>query len=234
MRVLVMGVDERPGDKGRTDTLILTTVSPWQLSLLSLPRDLRVSIPGHGLDKINAAYAYGGPDLSLKTVDQFLGLPVRHYIKINFNGFEKVVDQLGGVRLEVEKPLRYSDPYQNLKIDLKPGWQVLNGSQALGYVRFRADELGDINRMARQQKFLRALLQRALEPANLLKLPLVIATLRSNVETNLSLPSLLLFGFRAVERQGSMQTASVPGHPATINGIWYLIPDKPARPGPGR
>ncbi|MCL4425424.1 MAG: LCP family protein [Firmicutes bacterium] len=225
MRVLIMGVDERPGDKGRSDTLILTSVSPWGLSLLSLPRDLRVSIPGRGLDKINAAYPYGGPGLSLKTVSEFLRIPVTHYLKVNFGGFERIIDQLGGITLEVEKPLRYSDPYQNLKIDLKPGKQTLDGYHALGYVRFRSDELGDINRMARQQKFFRALLQAALEPRNLLKLPLVVSTLRANTETNLSLPSLLVFVFRAVERQGNLKTATIPGHPATINGIWYLIPD---------
>ena len=128
--------------------------------MLSIPRDSRVKIDGHGWDKINHAYAYGGSKLSKSVVEKLLGIPIEYTVVMNFQGFVRMIDALGGVTIDVEKRMYYSDPYDDdrgLYIDLHPGVQKLNGKAAIEYVRYR-DEEGDIGRVARQQKFLTALL----------------------------------------------------------------------------
>jgi LCP family protein required for cell wall assembly len=163
--VLVLGYDHRSWEKdqtSRSDTLLLMRLDPKRKSLtvLSLPRDMKVPIPGHGTTKINAAYSYGGATLALETVRQVLNIPINYLITVNFTGFRRVVTDVGGVYVDVER--RYfnqngqpgSGDYTN--IDLKAGYQELNGPQALAYVRYRHDD-SDIYRLARQQAFLREL-----------------------------------------------------------------------------
>jgi LCP family protein required for cell wall assembly len=163
--VLVLGYDHRSWEKNqpsRSDTLLLMRLDPKKhsLTVLSIPRDMRVPIPGHGTTKINAAYSYGGAALALETVRQVLNIPINYLITVNFTGFRRVVTDVGGVYIDVER--RYfnqngqpgSGDYTN--IDLKAGYQELNGPQALAYVRYRHDD-SDIYRLARQQAFLREL-----------------------------------------------------------------------------
>jgi len=119
------------------------------VSLLSVPRDTRVKIPGHGWDKINHAYANGGSQLSQKAVENLLGIPIDYYVTIDFAGFYKIVDAVGGVDVDVEKRMYYEDPYDELVIDIQPGMQHMNGKTAIQYVRYRDSE-GDIGRIERQ------------------------------------------------------------------------------------
>ena len=106
-----------------------------------------------GEAKLNAAYAWGGPDLATRTVSDLLGLPVAHYVKVNLAGFRRLVDLIGGVPMYIEAPMRYVDPDDNLVIDLQPGHQVLDGDRAEQYVRFRSDAAGDdLSRIRRQQR----------------------------------------------------------------------------------
>ena len=121
--IMIMGVDSREDDVGRSDTLMIATLDPKkdQAALLSVPRDTRVKIKGHGFDKINAAYAYGGERLTQDTVENFLGVDMDHYIIINTHAFQKIIDALGGIDIDVEKRMYYTDPWDDdggLVIDL--------------------------------------------------------------------------------------------------------------------
>ncbi|NMB11596.1 MAG: LCP family protein [Firmicutes bacterium] len=243
VNILILGIDERPDDPGRTDTMILASIDQvkGRVSLISLPRDTRVQIPGkRGYEKLNSAHAYGGPRLATATVSQFLGVPVRYYVRINFDGFEELVDTLGGVEIDVERRMKYDDYAQNLHIDLYPGKQVLSGADALSYVRFRADGLGDVSlidpakgeyggRILRQQKFVQALVGQALQPSTIAKLPTLLLQLRDCVTTNLPVTQMLGLGLSMRDFTGdSVVTALVPGVGDTVNGVSYWIPNQGA------
>ena len=150
--IVVMGCDIRKDDAGRSDTLFVVMMdkSDKKAALLSVPRDTRVKIKGHGWDKINSAFAYGGHKLTQETVQNFLGIKLHNYVVVDFQGFKGLVDAVGGVDINVEKRMYYYDPYANFEIDLRPGNQHMDGKTAMQYVRYR-DEEGDIGRIRRQQ-----------------------------------------------------------------------------------
>ncbi|MDH7571851.1 MAG: LCP family protein, partial [Armatimonadota bacterium] len=179
--LLVLGVDEKnrlfKSDRRRSDTMILACLDfeAKRVAALSLPRDTRVQLPGHqDFDKLNAAHAYGGVPLAQRAVADLVGIPPDRYVKTDVNGFRAIVDLIGPIEIEVEKPMHYDDNWGNLHIHLQPGLQRLNGEQALGYVRFRKDSAGDLGRMQRQQKFLRAVVKQMLTPAALVRLPKIL------------------------------------------------------------
>jgi LCP family protein required for cell wall assembly len=157
----------------RTDTIILVHVSPRNKKavMVSIPRDLKVDIPGHGTDKINAAYAFGGPALLVKTIEQNLGVPVNHYAEVDFAGFLKVVDAVGGVRLCNQTGHRLDDSFANLH--MAPGCHEMNGVQALAFVRARHID-SDFGRIGRQQQFLRAVMDKVSSAGNLINLPKLV------------------------------------------------------------
>ena len=201
--------------------------STGAVSLLSIPRDTRAPIPGYSShDKFGHSFAYGGVDLTIATIHEFLKVPVHYYVVADWQGFIRVVDALGGVDLFVEADMNYEDPYANLKIHLKKGFQHLNGQQAGQYVRFRHDEMGDIGRVGRQQKFLKALAAQAIRPANIIRLPHIMKILAESVQTNLTpwefrqvvvaIPSL---------KNNKIQADMIPGDFANIGGVSYWAPD---------
>ncbi len=228
--VMIMGVDERDGDVGRSDTLMVATLDPkkHQAALLSIPRDTRVKIKGFGYDKINAAYAYGGRRLTQSTVEKFLGVPMEHYIVINVKAFQRIIDAIGGIDIDVEKRMYYEDPWDDdggLVIDLYPGQQHMDGKTAITYVRYR-DEEGDIGRIARQQKFMKAVMEKVTSPAIILDLPTIISEVINSVETDLSLIQLMQFAGSLKEAQANgLNTDMVPGRPLYIDDISYWIPN---------
>ena len=228
--VMIMGVDERDDDVGRSDTLMVATLDPKknQAALLSIPRDTRVKIKGFGYDKINAAYAYGGRRLTQSTVEKFLGVPMEHYIVINVRAFQRIIDAIGGVDIDVEKRMYYEDPWDDdggLVIDLYPGQQHMDGKTAITYVRYR-DEEGDIGRIARQQKFMKAVMEKVTSPSIILNLPTIISEVINSVETDLSLRQLMQFAGSLKEAQSNgLSTDMVPGRPMYIDEISYWIPD---------
>ena len=228
--IMIMGVDERDDDVGRSDTLMVATIDPKkkQVALLSIPRDTRVKIKGNGWDKINAAYAYGGEKLTQRTVEDFLGVNMDHYIIINPKSFQKIIDAIGGVDIDVEKRMYYEDPWDDdggLLIDLKPGRQHMDGKTAVTYVRYR-DEEGDLGRVRRQQKFMKACMDKIVSPSIILKLPTVISEVMDSVKTDLSVRQLLEFvGTLKESQKNDLKTEMVPGRPLYIDGISYWIPD---------
>ena len=228
--IMIMGVDTREDDVGRSDTLMIATVDPKKdrAALLSIPRDTRVKIAGHGWDKINAAYAYGGEKLTQRTVEDFLGVNMDHYVIINTHAFQKIIDAIGGIDINVEKRMYYEDPWDDdggLVIDLRPGMQHMDGKTAVTYVRYR-DEEGDIGRIKRQQKFMAACMEKITSPAIIPKLPAVIKEVLGSVKTDLSMRQLLEFAGTLKEAQkNGLKTDMVPGRPLYIDGISYWIPE---------
>ncbi len=175
--------------RGLADAILLVRLDPGKREAiaLSIPRDTWVLLPGHGWHKVNAASPLGGPPLMREAVEGLLGLRVDRYLVVSTEALKAFVDALGGVKVCVEKPMRYEDRAAGLSIDLKPGCQVLRGEEAEGYLRFRQDALGDIGRVQRQQAFLHALRAQVLSPLGLLRLPRAVAAALAHTETDLTL-----------------------------------------------
>ena len=228
--IMIMGVDERDDDVGRSDTLMVASIDPKknQASLLSVPRDTRVKIKGHGFDKVNAAYAYGKERLTQDTVENLLGVNIDHYVIINTKSFAKIIDALGGIDIDVPKRMYYEDPWDDdggLIIDFKPGMQHMDGAKAITYVRYR-DEEGDLGRIRRQQDFIKACVDKMVSPAIIPKLPTIIREVMDSIQTDLSFRQLLEFaGTLKESKANGLKTDMVPGRPLYIDGISYWIPD---------
>lgn len=229
LNILLLGVDQRENEPSRADTIILASVNVNEKSihLLSIPRDTRVAIPGKGVTrKINYAHAVGGAELTVETVEEFLDLPVHHYVETNFDGFSKMIDILGGITINVEQRMYFPEE----GIDLHAGLQKLNGHDALSYVRWRSDGRGDIGRIERQQKFFRAVADQALSFSTIWKIPDLLAELNKQLDTDMKLQKMITLAnrFRDVENI-TIETATVPGHPDDVNyGASYWITDKSA------
>lgn len=228
--IVVMGCDIRKDDAGRSDTLFVVMMdkSDKKAALLSVPRDTRVKIKGHGWDKINSAFAYGGHKLTQETVQDFLGIRLHNYVVVDFQGFKGLVDAVGGVDINVEKRMYYYDPYANFEIDLRPGNQHMDGKTAMQYVRYR-DEEGDIGRIRRQQKFIMALYKQIASKNILAKMPGVSKQIMSMIKTDLSLKEMVELGkaMHDMMETDGLKMAMVPGTPKYIDGISYWIPDIP-------
>lgn len=198
INVLLIGSDTRPSlnDPGRSDSLILVRMDNQRgfISMLSFPRDLYVDIPGVGRNKINAAYSHGTAK-SIETVQQLTGEPINYYVVIDFHGFARLVDEEGGVYLDIDRryynknigtaATNYAD------IDLQPGYQKLTGAQALAYVRYRHTD-SDYSRIARQQQFLSELKRQTKDIGQLVNITSFKRIFGENVETNISNPQRFL------------------------------------------
>jgi len=184
-----------PNTPGRSDAIMIARFefdgdAISSVNVLSIPRDARVRVPGYGVHKINAAHAYGGPELSCATIRDVFGIDPDYYIDLNFEGFQQVVDAVGGVDLNVHQQLDYDDNWGRLHVHLKPGPQHLNGYRAMGYVRFRHTD-NDLMRAQRQHEFIEALRARIVSPDTFMKLPNVVGTITSNLHSNLSMDQML-------------------------------------------
>lgn len=228
--ILAVGVDNSVG-KGLADTIIAVMVWPktGEIAALSIPRDSWVSVPGMGESKINASHSFGGLPLTIQTVEALLGFPFDYYMEVNVPGLTKLVDAMGGVDIDVEKRMNYHDHSQHLNIDLQPGLQHLTGEQAVGYARFRHDATGDLGRIERQQKFLRAVVRDLLSPDHVLRLPKVIDAFTNTVTTNMTMRDISSLK-RIVEQAGAdgIRMAALPAVPDTIHrqSVLVLNPDE--------
>jgi LCP family protein required for cell wall assembly len=199
INILLLGVDDGDSDAEadepkRTDAILVLSVDPEneKVSVLSIPRDTKVVLPGHrDPSKINAAFAYGGAVMTKQTVQSLLQIPVHYYALANWRGFIEVVDLIGGVQLYVEKDMKYHDPYADLYIDIKQGYQHMNGETAGKYVRFRSDELGDIGRVQRQQKFLKAAAAQLFSFGNITKIGQIMDTIEKYIDTDLNTVTMI-------------------------------------------
>ncbi|HXF83283.1 MAG TPA: LCP family protein [bacterium] len=220
VNILLIGVDVTLDNRrqvvnvARSDTLMLLSFDPQRnrMSGLSIPRDTRAMIPGVGEMKINASFAFGGPSLTVKTVEQFLGVPVHYYVKLGPYSFARIIDAIGGVEVDVEKDMKYDDNWAGLHINLKKGRQVLNGEQAMHYIRFRKDSQGDIGRVARQQKLFLAVFNKLKSPATVFSAPALLRAFAENTQTNLSMTELITLGMFTARLDGSdLSFRTLPG-----------------------
>ena len=217
---------------GLTDTMMLVRLDPTQnkLSVLSIPRDTQAEIRDHGLRKINEANALGGPSLAAESTSHLLGdVPIDRYIRVNVQAVEKLVDALGGVTVYVPKDVKYQDDSQHLYINLKEGKQHLDGDKTLQLLRFRKDNLGDIGRIQRQQMVTRALVEQALKPQTLLKIPDILSILQAYIDTNLTTEELFaIAGMAAQTKRNDVQMLMLPGD-FSSNGrreVSYWLPNQ--------
>jgi len=235
INILLLGIDERRNDVGRSNVTCVVTIDTdtKDISMFWVPRDSRVKIPGHDWNKIGHAYAYDGPKLSQQTVADLLGISIDYYVSINTDGFRKVIDALGGVDINVDKRMYYYDPYDegevalnNGLIDLRPGLQHMDGKTALQYVRFRHDEMGDIGRIERQQKFVKALLADLITPSVITKVPSVMKEANTVFKTDMPVSEMLKFAtiLSDAYKQG-LKTEMAPGKPVYIDDLSYWLPD---------
>ena len=227
--IMLLGVDERKDDVGRSDTLMVLNLSENKASLLTIPRDTLVYIERHGYQKVNAAYAYGGAKLTRETVEDFLGIEIDHYVTINKSRFAEVIDAMGGVDIYVDREMHYEDPWDDdggLIIDLKQGLQHLDGETAIQYVRFRDSE-GDIGRVRRQQEFMKACADRLSEPSMLIKIPELLSVAVKAIDTDLTSSEMLAAAgsLKSAETAGNIKTGTVPGWLQYIDNVSYLIPN---------
>ncbi|MCR5176490.1 MAG: LCP family protein [Anaerovibrio sp.] len=230
LHIMIMGVDSRNDDVGRSDTLMMLTVNKetGKTELMSVPRDTRVKIEGNGYDKINHAYAFGGHKLTKSTVENLLGIPVDYYVLIDVKSFEKIIDALDGIDIDVEKRMYYEDPWDDnggLVIDLYPGMQHMTGEKAIQYVRFRDGE-GDIGRIGRQQHFMRAVLAKMLHPSVLPKIPRILEAISKTLETDMPLSEMMAIAQLLPDiREQGMESVMIPGTPAFLDDVSYWLPD---------
>lgn len=184
VNTLFMGIDE-----ARSDTMIVVSYNKenQKVTLLSIPRDTRVMIPGYGYDKINSAAARKeGTALAMKTVGDMLGIPIHHYVKVTFKGAERIVDILGGVKVNVPMNMDYEDPAQNLSIHIKKGTRVLNGSNAVKFARFRSgypDQ--DLGRIKAQQELIKSFIDKLTSPKVIPKALSIADAMSRCIKTNL-------------------------------------------------
>jgi LCP family protein required for cell wall assembly len=241
--LLLLGVDtggSREGDTGRADAIVLVRTDPddHRIAFLSIPRDLRVEIPGHGFDKINAAYAFGGPALAVKAVEDLTGLPVNHVAVVDFSTFPDVIDELSGITIDVPKPIvsnRFDCPLKSrADCDRWKGWrfekgpQEMNGRRALVYARIRENQLdpseSDLTRGGRQQQVVQSIANEVVSFDGFLHLPFIGDDLVRPVATDLSATELLELGwvkFRAAD--DATLRCRLGGVATEIDGVFYLV-----------
>ncbi len=219
---LVVGKDHVGSN---TDVIMVASLNPKanKVSILSIPRDTRVYVNGNR--KINSVYSYAEArgmkkeETLINTVSDITGLPIHYFAVINLRAFREIVDELGGVEFNVKRPYHYDDPYQDLHIHIEPGWQVLDGENAEGLIRYRHDYLmGDIERLGVQQEFISALIEQKLQIKYISKIPAVYDKVTDHVVSNLKVSDLIGY---AKEILGSeMETHILPGTTGTESGYW--------------
>jgi LCP family protein required for cell wall assembly len=228
MNILLLGADKVPGvaeKYGRSDTMMLVHVDPQAnfVSILSLPRDLKIDLGSHGAQKLNAAYAFGGDALAIRTIRQLTGLPITHYVKIDFNGFQTLTKQLGGFWVDVDRRYFYAgDVYE--PINLQAGYQRLSGLTALQYVRFRHDLNVDWARIQRQQTFLRAVKEQVFAWNVATRLPGAVSALMKYVSTEIGPNDALKLAWWAAHLDMSrVKQVVIAGSAQYIGGIAYVV-----------
>lgn len=235
--ILLLGVDSNGEDSDiwegtRTDTIVVLNIDPKSKSLnaISIPRDSKVYLPGNnGIQKINAAHAIGGIKMTIRTIEDTLGIRIDKYIMVHDEAVKKIVEALGGVDIYVEKNMHYNDYSGNLHINLTKGRHHLNADEVVGYLRFRHDAMGDIGRTQRQQWFLRGLLQDMQKPETIAKIPDILAVAKKYVKTDMSLYEMSQYAALAKHFDlNNIEIATLPGAPNKkgYTSYWILDPEK--------
>lgn len=223
INMLLLGVDERPGDRGRSDTMILLSLNPKSESMvmLSIPRDTYVNIPGRGMDKINHAYAFGGVELAVQTVEEAFDVPIHTYSRLNMEGFKQAIDAIGGVTVNNDQSFSQNGT------TFAEGAIHLNGDQALDYIRMRKqDPRGDMGRNDRQRAVVAAAMDKGASFSNITKFGEIFDILGGNVQTDLDMKNIQKLFTGYLGTRHNIETLEIEGSGSTINGVWYyVVPD---------
>jgi LCP family protein required for cell wall assembly len=232
---LLLGVDSRQGESARADTIVVASFpngGGGPVHLMSIPRDTRVLVPGHGYEKINHAMTYGGTPLLRQTVERFLGMPIDHAVTVDFEGFRMIVDQIGGLNLTVEKNMNYDDPTDGTHIHLHKGQTLATGKQALDYARFRHDAEADTGRMRRQKEVIRAMIQKGGEPENWAHLFKLSGIVGEHVKTDVPPRDWvrLYMNYRNLD-PADVRNVEIKGENriSKVDGLWYFFVDESER-----
>jgi len=219
--VLLLGVDQRVGDVGRSDTIIVMTVNPKKQSIqmVSIPRDTRTQIIGKGFDdKINHAYAFGGVEMSMATVENFLDIPIDYYVQVNMEGFKEIVDAVGGVTVQNDLDFTYGG------VHFPKGQLDLNGDEALKYSRMRyEDPRGDFGRQQRQRQIIQAVIKEGASLNTLFNYGDIFNALGKNVRTNMTFDEMLSIQSKYKSATNKMEQHQIKGQGQMIDSIYYYI-----------
>jgi len=231
INILLIGADynEVGISEGRSDTIMLISLDmdDKDIFVMSIPRDTYAAVEGHGKTKINHAFAYGGVELLINSVENLLGIPIDYYAATNFAGFETVIDAMGGIDIEVDKDMDYETYYDHIR--LEQGLQHLDGKQALQFVRYRQDKMGDLKRVERQQLFMQAVIKKMTSAQGILSLPAVASAAFDMVDTDLKKTDLISLAGNIVLwdlSEISMQT--LPGEFTVMDELSYWKVDRAA------
>ncbi|AKG22613.1 LCP family protein [Calothrix sp. 336/3] len=223
INILVMGIEPVKGTvdgspesfAGKSDTMLLVRLNPENktIRVLSIPRDTMIAIPEKGLNKVSDANAQGGPALALRVISRTLNnVPIDRYIRISTSGLRQLVDQVGGVEVFVPETMNYKDMAGQFSIDLVSGWQNLNGEQAEQFIRFREANMGDLQRVQRQQSLLVGLRERMFSPTVLPRLPQLIRVMNKYFDSNLKLEEMMaIANFSLSIERDKFQMTMLPG-----------------------
>ncbi|MFP5116377.1 polyisoprenyl-teichoic acid--peptidoglycan teichoic acid transferase TagU [Bacillaceae bacterium C204] len=222
--VLLLGVDQRKGDKGRSDTMIVLSVNPKlnSVKMLSIPRDTRTEIVGKGTeDKINHAYAFGSEEMAMNTVENFLDIPIDYFVKVNMEGFKDVVDAVGGITVNNDLDFSYGGYH------FPKGEVTLNGKKALAYTRMRKeDPRGDFGRQIRQRQIIQGVIKEGASLSSLANYSDIFSALGKNVKTNLTFDQMVSIQKNYKTVGSNIDQMTIKGNGTKINGIYYfIVPD---------
>jgi LCP family protein required for cell wall assembly len=226
--LLLFGVDSKAGEPARSDTIMLMRFNPktHTINQLSIPRDTRVQLPSGAYDKINTAMFWGGPSAAVQTVEKFLGIDVNHVMVVDFKGFPRLVNAVGGVDLRVPKTITTIAGANGRTVVFKEGMHHFDGKYAMLYVRIRyADD--DFHRAARQQQFVQALQKKLARPSNVTKLPEIGKKFMSGVATDLTTNQIIELGYLKWRATGGKKMVMV-GTPGWDGGVAYVFPPSDA------
>ncbi|WP_422486280.1 LCP family protein [Gudongella sp. DL1XJH-153] len=233
IRFLLIGIDSkdyREVSSVRSDTIMLVDMntSSGEINILSIPRDTRTPIEGrNNPEKINHSFAYGGPELTMKTVRNLLGIEIDQYVLADYGLVRNYVDLIGGVDIYVPMDMQYSDPVADppLHIDLVEGEQTLDGDKALQYLRFRKGyKDADLGRVKAQQEFMKNLIKQSIRPVNLFKIPGMVSIYKDNMETNVPGSNMMLYGLQSVKFDlDSINGTTLPGSAKMMEGLSYFV-----------
>lgn len=223
--VLLLGVDQRENDRGRSDTMILLAVNANKKSIkmISIPRDTRTEIIGKGFeDKINHAYAFGGVEMSIDTVEHFFDVPVDYFIQVNMEGFQDIVDAVDGVTVNNDMEFTFGGTH------FPKGTITLNGEDALKYARMRKeDPRGDFGRQMRQRQIIEAVIKEGASLSTLTNYGDIFKALGENVRTNLTFNEMITIQRNYKEASKNIEQYQIDGRGTMINGIYYyVVPDE--------
>jgi len=224
INALLLGIDQEDSDRGRSDTIILLSINPKTESMImfSIPRDTYVEMPGRGMDKINHAYAFGGVDLAIETVENTFDIPIHTYGRVNMEGFKQGIDAIDGVT--INNTMEFSQGGS----DFPAGEIDLNGEEALDFIRMRKeDPKGDLGRNERQREVITAAMDKAASFSNITKVNEILNILDTNVQTNLDMKKIQTLFTDYLGARKNIETLELEGSGQTMGGIWYyVVPDE--------